>query len=67
MMFFCYKPICLYNAMIADWHRTFNNPGLPFHIVELADFLPKDDIGGRQAWAEMRREQARVTETIINN
>ena len=42
-------------------------PGLPFHIVELADFLPKDDIGGRQAWAEMRREQARVTETIINN
>lgn len=67
MMFFCYKPICLYNAMIADWHRTFNNPGLPFHIVELADFLSKDDIGGRQAWAEMRREQARVTETIINN
>lgn len=53
--------------MIADWHRTFNNPGLPFHIVELADFLSKDDIGGRQAWAEMRREQARVTETIINN
>lgn len=97
MMFFCYKPICLYNAMIAplshyrikgaiwyqgesnvsrrneyaalltamiaDWRRTFNSPDLPFYIVELADFLHKDDIGGRKAWAEMRQEQAKVAET----
>lgn len=94
MMFFCYKPVCLYNAMIAplkglkfsgvvwyqgesnvdrrneyadllglmmkDWRRTFEAPGLPFYIVELADFLHKDDIKGRQAWAEMRQEQARA-------
>lgn len=97
MMFFCYKPVCLYNAMIAplqnygirgvlwyqgesnvsrrneyaalltamiaDWRRTFNSPELPFYIVELADFLSKDDVNGRKAWAEMRKEQAKVAET----
>lgn len=106
MMFFCYKPICLYNAMIAplknyavrgaiwyqgesnvsrrneyaslltamitDWRRTFNNPELPFYIVELADFLHKNDINGRKEWAEMRQEQAKATEmnthaTLIKN
>ena len=106
MMFFCYKPVCLYNAMIAplknytfngviwyqgesnvsrrneyaslltamiaDWRRTFNRPNLPFYIVELADFLSKDDIDGRKAWAEMRQEQAKAAKqnthtTLIKN
>ena len=100
MMFFCYKPVCLYNAMIAplqnygirgvlwyqgesnvdrrneyaalltamiaDWRSTFGNPELPFYIVELADFLSRDDVSGRQAWAEMRKEQAKVAETNRN-
>lgn len=100
MMFFCYKPVCLYNAMIAplrnyavrgvvwyqgesnvgrrneyaalltamiaDWRRTFGNAGLPFYIVELADFLSKDDIGGRKAWAEMRQEQAKAARMNTN-
>ncbi len=106
MMFFCYKPVCLYNAMIAplkglefsgvlwyqgesnvekrnvyadllgimmkDWRKTFNSPELPFYIVELADFLHKDDIEGRRTWAEMRAEQAKAAEndpnaTLIRN
>ncbi len=96
MMFFCYKPVCLYNAMIsplrnyrisgvvwyqgesnvarrneyaalltamiADWRRTFQDEELPFYIVELADFLSKEDIGGRKAWAEMRQEQAKAAQ-----
>ena len=100
MMFFCYKPVCLYNAMIAplqnygirgvlwyqgesnvdrrneyaalltamiaDWRSTFGNPELPFYIVELADFLSRDDVSGRQAWAEMRKEQAKVADTNRN-
>lgn len=100
MMFFCYKPVCLYNAMIAplrnyavrgvvwyqgesnvgrrneyaalltamiaDWRRTFGNAGLPFYIVELADFLSKDDTGGRKAWAEMRQEQAKAARMNTN-
>ena len=100
MMFFCYEPVCLYNAMIAplqnygirgvlwyqgesnvdrrneyaalltvliaDWRSTFDNPELPFYIIELADFLSRDDVSGRQAWAEMRKEQAKVAETNRN-
>ena len=94
MMFFFYKPVCLYNAMISplrnmkfqgvlwyqgesnverrneyaallngmikDWRGTFNDFDLPFYIVELAEFLHKDDDEGRQAWAEMREEQAKA-------
>ena len=106
MMFFCYKPVCLYNAMIhplknlkftgvlwyqgesnvdrrneyADlltamigcWRGTFNDNDLPFYIVELADFLHKDDVSGRAAWAEMRIQQAKAAKmnrntTLIKN
>lgn len=56
----------LLTAMIADWRSTFGNPELPFYIVELADFLSRDDVSGRQAWAEMRKEQAKVAETNRN-
>lgn len=100
MMFFCYKPVCLYNtmiaplqhytlrgtvwyqgesnvsrrneyatlltAMMADWRRTFSQPELPFYIVELADYLSKEDICGRKAWAEMRLEQAKAAQTTPN-
>lgn len=100
MMFFCYKPVCLYNtmiaplqhytlrgtvwyqgesnvsrrneyatlltAMMADWRRTFSQPELPFYIVELADYLSKEDIRGRKAWAEMRLEQAKAAQTTPN-
>ena len=100
MMFFCYKPVCLYNtmiaplqhytlrgtvwyqgesnvsrrneyatlltAMMADWRRTFSQPELPFYIVELADYLSKEDISGRKAWAEMRLELAKAAQTTPN-
>lgn len=93
MMFFYYKPVCLYNAMISplrnmnfssvlwyqgesnvekrneyadllgvlmnNWRETFDDEDLPFYIIELADFLHKDDIEGRKAWAEMREQQAK--------
>ena len=94
MMFFYYKPVCLYNAMIhplknlrfcgtlwyqgesnverrneyaallclmiQNWRETFNDPGLPFYIVELAEFLHESDMQGRMAWDEMRAEQAQA-------
>ena len=99
MMFFCYKPVGLYNAMIAplknlaidgviwyqgesnvstrneytsllskmiaDWRKTFDNPTLPFYIVELADFLEPDN-PARPAWAEIRAIQAKVAENNEN-
>ncbi len=100
MMFFCYKPVGLYNAMIHPlknlsfsgvlwyqgesnisnrheyaailtamigcWRETFNDSGLPFYIVELADFLHKSDTEGRAAWAEMREIQAKAAKMNEN-
>lgn len=100
MMFFCYKPVCLYNAMIAplknygirgvvwyqgesnvsrrneyqslltamiaDWRSAFQSEKLPFYIVELADFLAKENMNGRKAWAEMRQVQAETARTNSN-
>ncbi len=100
MMFFCYEPICLYNAMIhplknmkftgvlwyqgesnvdnrneyadlltamiACWRDTFEDPEMPFYIVELADFLHRSDKAGRAAWAEMRKEQAKAVKMNTN-
>ena len=99
MMFFYYKPVCLYNAMIsplrglnfkgvlwyqgesnvdrwneystllslmmADWREKFEDPDLPFYIVELADFLHPDDKEGRAAWAEMRKQQAKAADMTV--
>lgn len=55
----------LLTTMIQDWRQTFGNPQLPFYIVELADFLAPDN-PGRKAWAEFRKEQAKVAERNKN-
>lgn len=104
--FFQYKPVGLYNAMIApllnytvsgaiwyqgesnvsnrneykamltaliaDWRQRWNQPDMPFFIIELADFLSAEDKGGRAAWAEFRKVQAETAEanknvTLIKN
>ena len=100
MMFFHYKPVCLYNAMIHplknmkfagvlwyqgesnvtgrniyaeqlltmmnDWRNTFADEDLMFYIVELADFMHESDVEGRQAWAELRQQQAQAAERDAN-
>ncbi|MDE6693284.1 MAG: beta galactosidase jelly roll domain-containing protein [Muribaculaceae bacterium] len=48
----------LLQTMINDWRMAFDNAGLPFYVVELADFLSSDDISGRAAWAQMRQMQS---------
>ncbi|MCD8283092.1 MAG: sialate O-acetylesterase, partial [Prevotella sp.] len=45
-------------GMIAGWRLTFGAPELPFFVVELADYLPREDTAGRLAWAQMRAAQA---------
>lgn len=52
----------LLEALIADWRKAFNNPSMPFYIVELADFLHPSDVEGRNAWARMREAQAHVAD-----
>ena len=53
-------------AMIGDWRKGYEKEDIPFYIVELADFLHPSDTGGRQAWAEMRRQQAKVADSDAN-
>ena len=53
----------LLSAMMADWRKGYGREELPFYIVELADFLHPSDVGGREAWAEMRRQQKRVADS----
>lgn len=98
MMFYCYLPSVLYNAMIApvikypvrgaiwyqgesnvdrsnqypdllkamiaNWRQASGDSCMPFYIVELADFLSKDDKGGRDAWQKMRDRQKQVTDEV---
>ncbi len=52
----------LLKTMMADWRKASGDADMPFYIVELADFLHKDDRGGRAAWQTMRERQAQATE-----
>ena len=59
-------------TMMGEWRTLLGDEEMPFYIVELADFLHKSDTGGRNAWAEMRRMQAKAAEetpgaSIIRN
>lgn len=56
----------LLKTMIANWREDFDNPDMPFYIVELADYLPFDDVEGRAAWAEMRQVQQQVADETEN-
>ncbi|OYU98932.1 MAG: sialate O-acetylesterase [Burkholderiales bacterium PBB5] len=44
--------------LIRDWRQWWGQPGLPFHFVQLASFLPldKNTLAG-SAWAELRDAQ----------
>lgn len=55
----------LLTALISDWRKKFNNPELPFYIVELADFLAPND-PGRRGWEEMQKIQAHIVESNSN-
>ena len=54
----------LLKAMIGNWRQASGNSGMPFYIVELADFLSKDDRGGRVAWQKMRDRQKQVADEV---
>lgn len=56
----------LLKTMIANWREASGDDGMPFYIVELADFLHPSDKGGRAAWAEMRKVQAEVADETPN-
>ena len=45
-------------ALITDWRQRFNQPALPFLVVQLANFLAAQPEPGPSAWAELREAQA---------
>jgi sialate O-acetylesterase len=53
--------VALLTALITGWRTKFNNPQLPFYIVELADFMKND-----RAWKEMQQIQQQAVEQNIN-
>ena len=44
-------------VMIATWREAWNDPDLPFHIVQLANFMARNDQPVDSAWAELRDAQ----------
>lgn len=45
-------------AMIGDWRARFNQPEMPFLIVQLANHMGRQTRPETSAWAEMREAQA---------
>lgn len=56
----------LLTRMINLWRSDRQDSGLPFYIVELANYMPEWNKGGRNAWAEMRDVQKKTCETVAN-
>lgn len=54
-------------AMIQDWRARFAQPGLPFLIVQLANYTEPVREPGESDWAELREAQALVAETLPNS
>ncbi|MGQ8366663.1 sialate O-acetylesterase [Glaciecola sp. 1036] len=49
-------------TMIADWRKAYSNAELPFVVIQLANFLDRDDKPQESAWAGIRAQQAMVSE-----
>lgn len=56
----------LLKRMVELWRNDRKDTHLPFFVVELANFLPESDKGGRKAWAEMRDIQKKACSEITN-
>lgn len=50
-----YEP--LFQTLIHDWQRAFNQPTLPFHFVQLANFHAPSDLQPDSKWARLRESQ----------
>ncbi len=48
-------------ALIADWRRAFDNPDLPFLMVQLASFGAYRSVPAESGWAALRDVQRRAT------
>lgn len=51
----------LLTALIKDWRSKWNNPDLPFFIVQLANYKKEDEVPADSQWAELRESQFKVS------
>lgn len=54
----------LLKKMVANWREASGDDSMPFYVVELADFIHKDDKWQRASWQKMRDRQAEACRDI---
>jgi sialate O-acetylesterase len=53
-------------ALIRSWREIWNGSEFPFGIVQLANWMPRQDQPGKSAWAELREAQTMTADTLPN-
>jgi len=53
-----YQYRTLFQALITDWRKNWNDQSLPFYWVQLSSVLPADPQPVESEWAEVREAQA---------
>ena len=56
----------LMEALISDWRTRWNQPKLPFLIVQLANFMQDPPYPSESGWAALREVQRKLTKEIPN-
>ena len=56
----------LLSRMVNLWRSDRGDADLPFYVVELANYMPESNKGGRAAWAEMRDVQKKTCDALDN-
>ncbi|KAA6351671.1 hypothetical protein EZS27_000942 [termite gut metagenome] len=54
----------LLSALINDWRQYWQQPELPFFVVQLPNYMKSSDQPEESQWAELRDVQLRVTQTV---
>lgn len=53
-----YEP--LFQSLITDWRKQFDNPDMPFYFVQLANYLERKEVQHDSPWAALREAQAKA-------
>lgn len=56
----------LLSTMISDWRMKWNNPKMPFLIVQLSNFMETKSEPVESNWAQLRDEQRKVAQNVSN-
>jgi sialate O-acetylesterase len=56
----------LLSTLIEDWRSCWQQPGLPFFAVQLANFMQAFNQPTESQWAELRDVQLQITQTVPN-